>query len=93
MIRIQVTNNAGRPRTWNVEPYGDEVQLAVDDVLSIEIAHDAGLTFEIVLHPDAEVIWTSTDSPSTRGTTLLPEDLKLNDVSLWPRTGNKDTQR
>lgn len=86
MIRIQVTNKDDKPRTWNVEPYGDEVVLKVDDVLSIEFAHPADVTFEVALHPDSEVVWTSTAGPGPE--TLLPEDLKVNEVSLWPGAGS-----
>ncbi|PKV93196.1 hypothetical protein ATK30_4036 [Amycolatopsis echigonensis] len=87
MIRIQVTNKDDKPRTWNVEPYGDEVRLQVDDVLSIEFAHPADLTFEVSLHPDSEVVWTSEAGPNAG--VSLPDDLKLNDVSLWPGFGGK----
>ncbi|MFD2468209.1 hypothetical protein [Amycolatopsis silviterrae] len=84
MIRIQVTNKDDKPRSWNVEPYGDEVVLSVDDVLSIEFAHPADVAFEVTLYPDSEVVWT-TVGPD--GTALLPDDLKLNAVTLWPGSG------
>lgn len=37
VIKLRVTKDE-KPRTWNVEPYGEEVVLAADDVLSIEFA-------------------------------------------------------
>lgn len=83
MIRIQVTNKDDKSRVWNVEPYGDEVVLQVDDVLSIEFACPVDVTFEVTLYPDSEVAWTKAD-----GTILLPEDLKLNAVTLWPGTAD-----
>ena len=59
VIRFEVQNDAGRVRTWHVEPLGDEVEMAPGDVLSIEIAHPVDLTFEIVLNADSETIWPS----------------------------------
>ncbi|MCG3749728.1 MULTISPECIES: hypothetical protein [unclassified Amycolatopsis] len=84
MIRIQVTNNDDKPRTWNVEPYGDEVVLSVDDVLSIEYAHPADVGFVVTLYPDSEVVWTTADGGRDG---QLPNDLKLNGVTLWPGFG------
>ncbi|MFE3177420.1 hypothetical protein ACFXPA_01755 [Amycolatopsis sp. NPDC059090] len=84
MIRIQVTNKDGKPRSWNVEPYGDEVILGIDDVLSIEFAHPADVTFDVTLYPDSEVVWTMA---GPNDDALLPDDLKLNAVTLWPGSG------
>ncbi|MYW91947.1 hypothetical protein G3I59_15395 [Amycolatopsis rubida] len=84
MIRIQVTNKDDKPRTWNVEPYGDEVVLAIDDVLSIESAHPVDMAFEVTLYLDSEVLWATADPD---GHPLLPDDLKLNGVTLWPGFG------
>ncbi|MET9261911.1 hypothetical protein [Amycolatopsis sp. NPDC004079] len=88
MIRIQVTNKDDKPRTWNVEPYGDEVVLGVDDVLSIEFAQLVEVTFDVTLYPDSEVVWTMEGS---NGDPLLPDDLKLNAVTLWPGFGGAGT--
>ncbi|WP_433622947.1 hypothetical protein [Nocardia sp. CA-120079] len=91
MIQINVTNECGTPRSWFVEPYGDEVRLeSQDDMLSIEFEHPADLIIDVTLHADGEVIWTH---GADRYTVLVPDDLKLNDESVWPPMKRDDPEQ
>jgi hypothetical protein len=81
VLTVRVTNSSGTQRSWNVEPYGDEVWLSPGDVLEVQYECSIDAVLDVGLHPEAEVMWAE-----FAGGTAVPEGLMLNGRSLWPTT-------
>lgn len=79
MLTVRITNTTNDRRSWNVEPYGDEVWLLPGNVLEVQYECSIDVVLDVGLHPGAEVMWAE-----FAGATAVPEALMLNGSSLWP---------
>lgn len=82
MIRYEVSNHDEQRRQWQVEPYGDTIDLAPGDTMTVEFEHTAELVFQVSLYSEGlSELWVL-EKPD--GQAIPPDDLKHNDVTVWP---------
>lgn len=80
VLTVRITNTTNNRRSWNVEPYGDEVVLSPGDVLEVQYECSIDVVLDVGLHLGAEVMWAE-----FAGATAVPEALTLDGGNLWPR--------